>query len=330
MGNGVNEEASSGADVDRCAAEWVARLDGRPLDAAERDAFRNWLDAHPDHRAAFDEAHTAWRSLDMLRRDPGAWQARPAPARKKPLGRRGIGAVASLLVLALLGLRYQIGDPWIAFAADYRTNPGERREVRLSDGSVVELGSASAIALHFSADERRVSLLAGEAFFHAAPRDGAERRAFMVEAAHGTTTALGTQFMVEEGDGAANVTAVKHRIQVGLSVPARGRESVVLSPGDTVRYDRANGLGGVRQIDVDEATAWRRGMLVFDSVPLGEVVRKLNRYRRGRIVIVDQALAQRRVSGVFATDDLNDVIRTITAELGVRASSIPPLVTLIY
>ncbi len=104
----------------------------------------------------------------------------------------------------------------------------------------------------------------------------------------------------------------------------------MLSPGDTVRYDRANGLGGVRQIDVDEATAWRRGMLVFDPVPLGEVVRKLNRCRRGRIVIVDQALAQRRVSGVFATDDLNDVIRTITAELGARASSIPPLVTLIY
>ncbi|MDC7785881.1 FecR domain-containing protein [Rhodoplanes sp. TEM] len=324
----MNEDRSS--DADRRAAEWVARLDGRPLDDSEREAFRHWLEAHPDHRPAFEEAHRAWRSLDLLRHDPGPLRTVPRPARKTTVGRAGIAGVVALLVLGLLSLRYHVGDPWIALTADWRTAPGQTRQVTLADGSLVELGPDSAIVLHFGADERRVTLLSGEAFFHATPRDGKERRPFVVDAAHGTTTALGTQFLVEERPDGARVTAVEHRIEVALDTPERGVDRVVLSPGHTVQYDVSHGFGRVDTVDVAEATAWRTGLLVFDSVPLQDVVRKLNRYRRGRIVVASTQLAQRRVSGVFATSDLDDVIRTITAELGANASSLPPLVTVLY
>ncbi|MFG1461339.1 FecR family protein [Xanthobacter sp. DSM 24535] len=328
MDDDVNEDRSS--DADRRAAEWVARLDGRPLDDAEREAFRRWLEAHPDHRPAFDEAHRAWRSLDLLRADPGPLRSVPRPSAKTRVSRAGMAGIVSVLVLGLLGLRYQIGDPWIAFAADWRTEPGQVRQVELDDGSMVDLGPDSALALHFSASERRVTLLAGEAFFQAAPRAGAERRPFVVDAANGTTTALGTQFLVEERDGGARITAVEHRIEVALHTPEQATQSAVLSPGDTVQYHLRGGLGRVDTVDVEQVTAWRKGFLVFDSVPLEEVVRQLNRYRRGRIIVANPQLAQRRVSGVFATRDLNDVIRTITAELGANASSLPPLVTLLY
>ena len=328
MDDGVNEDRSS--EVDRRAALWVARLDGRPLDDAEREAFRDWLEAHPDHRPAFEEAHSAWRSLDMLRRDPGPLRGVSRPARKKPISRAGIAGVIAILALGLAGLGYQIGDPWIAFTADWRTEPGEMRQITLDDGTIVDLGPESAIALHFTADERRVTLLAGEAFFQAMPREGSELRPFIVDAAHGTTTALGTQFLVEERADGAKITAVEHRIEVSLDMPEHASESVILSPGDTVEYDLTRGLGHVDTADLDEVTAWRKGLLVFDSMPLEEVVLKLNRYRRGRIVVANAQLAQRKVSGVFATSDLNDVIRTITAELGASASSLPPLVTVLY
>ena len=328
MDDDVNEDRAS--EADRHAAHWVARLDGRPLDAAERDAFRDWLEADPDHRLAFEEAHSAWRSLDLLRRDPGPLRALARPSRRKTLGRAGMAGIIALLALGLLVLRYQIGDPWIALAADWRTAPGQMRQVTLDDGSLVDLGPDSAIAVEFGADERRVTLLAGDAFFQAMPRAGAERRPFVVEAGHGTTTALGTQFLVEGRADGARVTAVEHRIEIALALPERGDERVVLSPGTAVEYDLSRGLGPVAASDVDEATAWRKGLLVFDSVPLEDVVRTLNRYRRGRIVIANPQLAQRRVSGVFASVDLDGVIRTITAELGASASSLPPLVTVLY
>lgn len=326
--DGVNQDQSS--EADRRAALWVARLDGGPLDAEEREAFRSWLDADPDHRAAFEEAHSAWRSLGLLHREPGPLRAVPRPQRRKPVSRAGIAGAVVLLGVGLLALRYQIGDPWIAFAADWRTAPGQTRQVALDDGTLVDLGPDSAIAVQFDAHERRVALLAGEAYFQAAPRAGREVRPFVVAAARGTTTALGTQFQVEEREGGARVTAVEHRIEIAYDAPGRGDARVVLSPGSTVEYDPAGGLGPVDTADVEDATAWRRGFLVFDSLPLEEVVRRLNRYRRGRIVVADPQLAQRKVSGVFASADLDGVIRTITAELGARASSLPPLVTVLY
>ncbi|WP_371348265.1 FecR domain-containing protein [Ancylobacter sp. IITR112] len=325
----MNEDQSS--ETDQRAALWVARLDGGPLDAAERAAFRHWLAADPDHRAAFEEAHSAWRSLDLLRREPGPLRAVPRPRGRKPLGRAGMaGAVLLLLAVGLAVLRYQVGDPWIALAADWRTAPGQTLQVTLADGSLVDLGPESAIAVAFTARERRVTLLAGEAFFQAAPRAGVEGRPFVVAAAQGTTTALGTRFQVEHWESGARVTAVEHRIEIALDMPGRGDERVVLSPGSVVEYDEAGGIGPIGAADVEEATAWRRGLLVFDSLPLEQVVHRLNRYRRGRIVIANPYLAQRKVSGVFASADLDDVIRTITAELGAHASSLPPLVTVLY
>lgn len=314
-------------EIEIRAAEWVIRLDGGPLDEDNRAAFRAWLEEDREHRAAFEEASATWRQLAGLKQDPGPLRDM-VPGRRTSVARKMVrlGAVVALLVMAA-GLTYnQFGNPLLMLTSDYRTAPGEVRLVSLPDGSTVELGPSSALALDYTAQERRVRLLAGEAFFSALPRAGAENRPFITEAAGGQTRALGTQFVVDVRDEGATVLAVEHQIEVSLGTEA----GVVLSPGEEVGYVTDGGLTPVQTRDLAQATAWRRGMLVFDDVPLAEVVNVLNRYRRGRIVIMDSALAQRRVSGVFATSGLVDAISTITAELGVRARSVYPFITVLY
>lgn len=324
--NSVDERADA---IEQRAAEWIARLDGGPLGDDEKLALRLWLEEDPDHRAAFEEASATWRDLSLLRHDPGPLRDLVPRRRRLSAAQRTarIGAVAGILLLATGLARFQFGDPWLLLAADHRTEPGEVRTVMLPDGSTAELGPASAIALRFGAAERRVELLAGEAFFAAQPRSPSEPRPFVVEAQGGSTTALGTQFMVERDAGGVDVLAVEHQITVALHMDG---QSVVLSPGQEVGYGGGAGLGPVREREVAVATAWRRGMLVFSGARLGEVVNTLNRYRRGRIIILDRTLADRRVSGVFATNDLGDAIETITAELGIGSRSIYPFVTVLY
>ncbi|MCK0197173.1 FecR domain-containing protein [Ancylobacter sp. 6x-1] len=325
--------------IEAAAAEWVARLDGGPLDAAERIAFRDWLDAHPDHRPAFDEVHSAWRSLDPLRGRGEDWRRAGPPAAPPARGRavrRGAAVLGLLAVLALgaLGLDslgFGIRDLAIAWRADHRTLAGERRHLSLPDGSEVELGPDSALALHYSATERRVSLLAGEAYFAARPVSQDESRAFVVEAGGGSTTALGTAFTVNLEDDCAEVVALEHNVRVALSTPkpAAGEE-VVLAPGDAVRYGEARGLGRVRRVDVARKTAWRRGVLVFDEESLSDAVATLNRYRTGRILVLGSALKSREVTGVFQASDLGDAIDAIAGELGARRRSLPGGLTVLY
>ncbi len=88
----------------------------------------------------------------------------------------------------------------------------------------------------------------------------------------------------------------------------------------------AAGGGGGRPHDL---TSWRRGLLVFDEQPLGEVVARLNRYRPGHLLVAPGALAQRRVSGVFRVADLEPSLQSISDELGVRSLGLAG-VTLLY
>lgn len=71
-------------------------------------------------------------------------------------------------------------------------------------------------------------------------------------------------------------------------------------------------------VDLQRATGWRRGVLVFDRQPLALVIEQLNRYRPGRVVLGNEALAQRQVSGVFRLDMLDTALATLTRELQVR------------
>lgn len=305
-------------EIDSAAADWVARLaGGPPLASGERTALDRWLAASPRHAAAFAEAKAAWAAMGRLGAGP---TARHSWVR--------IAAAASVALALAGGAAIWTGDPRVGIAADYRTAPGSQRLVTLPDGSTVELGPASAIAVDFDDATRGVSLLAGVAYFVPAPRGAAEARPFAVSARGGTVSALGTQFAVRRLPDAVEVAVARHAVEIALDGGEGAAERLVVRAGETVRYDRA-GIGAVHAVDPDLAGAWRRGRLVFDRQPLGEVVAEIARYRRGRIAIRDPALAGRAVSGVFDASDTDGALAIIARELGLRTVSLPML-TLLY
>lgn len=338
-------------EIEAQAATWVIRLGRGPLRDEERQEFDRWLGENPMHGAVFDRARSTWAELGDLRAAPGALlddvappsrlsPSHPSPPRPwlSPVARRpptstSMRRAAAALVLVIAGASlgfFWFGNPLLVLEADYRTTPGESRSVTLADGSVVQLGTDSAIALRFDGRERRVELLAGEAYFVVAPLRETESRPFVVAAANGTATALGTEFMVDRDSEGADVTVVEHRVEVAATAPDEERRALVLSPGESVRYDRTGGVGKAKEVNLQRATAWRRGELVFDKVRLADVVAELNRHRRGRIVIAEGGLADRRVSGFFRTDDLDGALASMTRELGVRTVDLPPFLTVLY
>lgn len=326
----MTEPSDRQDEIDETAALWVARLAGGPLDAADRRSLDRWLAEDVAHTAAFAEAQAALGMMDAFAPTPEMLQVTmppPVPVRHAPRWRLPAALAASLMLLVAGALLWS-GDPLLMIAADHLTAPAERRTVTLSDGSVVELGPASAIALRFDDRQRRVDLLAGVAYFTPAPRTDAEPRPFVVAAASGTAQALGTQFAVDRLADLVEVVVVEHEVAVSVANPDGQPTTVVLSPGQSVRYAAA-GVASPRATNLDQALAWRRDRLVFDHVPLRHVVDELNRYRRGKIVIGSSDLAQRQVSGVFDAIDTDAALAAITRELGARTAS-APLVTVLY
>lgn len=315
------------------AAEWAIRLDGGDLDRSRREALDGWLAADPRHPAALALAQRTWKQLGSLAEPRTMVQTPVASAPRRAGGRRKgwRSWAAAAAVLLALGSAWNERDAGVSWLADHATGKGEVRILRLVDGSEVELDAQSAIDVAYDSRERRVRLLEGSAIFRAAPRAGRETRPFVVESAGGSTRALGTRFLVSRNDdGSVQVGVLEHRVAVALAHPRTGtvgrRE---LGEGESLRYSAEGGVEAPLGGRLDDLTSWRRGLLVFDEQPLGEVVARLNRYRPGHLLVAPGALAQRRVSGVFRVADLEASLQSISDELGVRSLGLAG-VTLLY
>lgn len=314
------------------ASYWVADMEGRALSPAEQARFDAWLKADPRHARAHEEMQDIWRHIGALPESPAVRARRPRPqgrwrrfARRKSgstsprrVERKRIAAatVAACAALISLGLVQDWPTRW---QADAMTSTGETRIVTLPDGSRIQLGTNSAVAYDYSPDQRAIRLLKGEAVFTVAADT---YRPFRVDAGGGSTTALGTQFLVRRDDETTRVVVTEHKVEVrasGASGPAP-----IVHEGQAIRYGE-DGVGTVNAVRADDAIAWTDDMLVFKDRPLGEVVSEIGRYHKGYLRVSGPVRAL-RVSGVFRLDDPDAAIEQLRRSLDLRVTSYAGLV----
>ena len=294
------------------ATRWFVRLHEDSETPDHRAAFDLWRDADPRHAEAYARLQRLWGASGHL---PSL--ARPEPVTDRRAVLRGAGGLALGGVAALGAGRWLLGShPF----ADYQTGHGERRTVALGGGSFADMSAGTAMSLAFSATERRIRLLDGEAWFQVA-RDPAGRP-FVVETADGMTTALSTAFAVAAQPQGALVTVTEHAVRIN----AGGRVARV-EQGQSCAY-AAIGPGQVVQAD-PTALAWRQDRLVFVSRPLGEVVRVLDRWRGGMTYIADAALAAKPVTLMIDTHSVDEALVRLGASLPMRITRITSLLTIV-
>ncbi|MEQ9608573.1 MAG: hypothetical protein RLN99_13005 [Kiloniellaceae bacterium] len=152
-------------------------------------------------------------------------------------------------------------------------------------------------------------------------------RPFVAEARGGAVrSAAAASFSLRRQAGAVSVVAIDGRVEV-----AAGGDfgtALSLAAGEAVTYGGGRVLGAIEPVDAKAATAWRRGKLMFNQRPLSEVVAELERYRQGRILIVDAAVAALPVTGVFDLADPDATLTAIEAILPVQVVRLP-LLTLV-
>nr|WP_284701403.1 FecR domain-containing protein [Rhodoplanes tepidamans] len=302
----------------REALDWVVRLTSGTATVADADRLTAWRAAHPDHEAAFRDAVRTWKLLGDAARAAGAAPATAAPARRPAvLGRRAllVGSVAaSVAAVAVLGRNPPLGL-WPSFdelAADYRTAKGERRRIVLSDDVSVHLNTQSSVAVRTS--PHRLSLVAGEAIVTC--RAGAGEAVELV-AGHGRVVAGEAEFSARLDGQTASVVCLE-----GDVVIHHGSRRLRLLRGQQARYS-ADGLDSAAPADVETATAWTNGLLVFKNRPLAEVIDEVNRYRPGRILVTRSELGGRLVNASFHIDRLDLIPAQIRDVFGVSVTELP-------
>lgn len=268
--------------------------------ATEKDlvAMEQWKGRSSAHVEALANAAKLWRLLSAQTafeyKKPYFWQ-RPAMTR-----RMAVGGLATLLVgYGTIKPPLSMWPSVAELSSDYRTGTGEQRQITLQDGVSFRLNTRTSVSLRSRHSLPGLELISGQIALTANLPQARQFVVFAGKSRIWTSKANldvrldTTSTRVACLDGAAKVEAF------GVATKLGPRQSVVLSAG---------GIGLPAPVDLELETAWRQGRLLFHDAPLREIVADINRYRPGRIVIVNAALAQRQFNAAFDIKHIGKVV----------------------
>lgn len=305
------------AEVAERAIEWLVDLQAEHVPEALREEWWHWRAAHPDHERAWQRIEAVNRTLSPAAAPVQRAIAHATLMAPESASRRQV--IAALAVVLFGG-----GAAWLAKdqgrwserLADHRTRTGERRTVLLADGTRIMLNTASAINIHFSADERRVQLIAGEILLTTAP----DSRRFLVETMHGEAEALGTRYTVRVHDASSDVAVFEGAVRLA---PQRALPPLLVLPvlqaGQQARLT-IDAVGAVAPVQAD-AAAWVDGLIVARGMALADFLVQLNRYSNWRLSCADDVAAL-RVSGSYPLADIGKVLAAVAAMLSLRLDQV--------
>jgi len=309
---------------EQAAAAWLLRQDAGPWTEQDAAEFEAWLAQSAGHRAAYYRFKAAWQEAGRLgallgrgATQPGAAAVTYAAARRSRWRRLpGLAIAAGVAcVVGLSALTYLLVLP---SSNVYATRVGAMETVLLADGSRLTLNTDSRLRIDMGANDRRVELRQGEAFFEVAKDP---LRPFVVEAGDKRIVAVGTAFSVRRSGSDVRVLVSEGRVRVEtagrtaevLQAPLLDAGMVASMQGDAMLVQARS------PVEIAQNLSWRTGQLVFRDTPMAEVVAEFNRYNTRKLVIEDAAVDGLRVGGIFRATQLDAFVSLVQQGFPVQA-----------
>jgi len=300
------DSAPAQAQVDQ-AIDWLVKLRfDSPCPRTEQQ-FQHWLASHPHNPLAWQRVSHLGDELAGL---PKGLSRRTLDAsQRQHINRRDhLKLLAVLAVGGSLGwaAREPLGIPQLL--ADSSTATGERRRLQGSDGSRIQLNTASAIDLSYSAEQRRLQLVRGEVSLDSNPNDN---RPFRIDTRVGQLATLDSHLLLREND--LGLLLAVRRGDVTL-FPSSASPRRVL-PGETLQVWANSSFQAVTLHS--DPWGWTDGVLSVQQMPLGEFIAEVARYRPGLLRCAPE-VAELKVSGTYQLADTGQILQLLTRSLPVR------------
>jgi hypothetical protein len=193
------------------------------------------------------------------------------------------------------------------------TPNGVRGYVVLPDSSHVWLNSASKITYpnRFIGPTREVEI-SGEAYFDvksdpANPMIISTNRDFKIHV-------VGTKFTVRSypDDNEAQTTLIDGSIKLVRTSPVTGEDIITnMKPSESFLIKDNDAPILIRQADTSKQTAWKEGKLIFDSTPMPEVIKKLERWHGTKFTVKDPDILKFKFTANFRSESIVQIMEML-------------------
>ncbi len=328
MKQGAQYKGNSGLSQNQVeveARDWIVHLASDSVTEKDQQAFQDWLETAPEHRQTYDQINAIWAYLgEDAELKQSAVLNDPLPEERLyrvlqvlfgvvekfwqpvPLAVAGAAALAFLAYISVFGWQAPISHK------QYQTDIAEVQTVQLPDGSRLTLGGKTDLDVRFDLSARTVVLNSGEAFFEV---EKDSFRPFTVIGGEASLTVLGTSFNMHRVGQTVKIAVADGLVQVSASDGGKVDHVRQLEAGQQISVYGGESLGQVGRVGAVQPGAWRDGRLVYVDASLADVVADANRYFTDQITFTDDALGNLRLTTVFRTNQMQDLLASLEQTL---------------
>ena len=311
-------------------------------DIRATDYWEKWVRAHPEKRSEILEAKKLYLILSgqkkPLNRQVELLKEKTRKAKTPVVARMAgkytwlrVAAAVTVLFLLALFLHDRYSDEPRATDAPmhFSTAAGERKKIKLPDGSVILLNAKSSLSVDktFNTKDRKVSLI-GEAYFEVSRN---KEKPFRVLTKDFDINVLGTTFNVRvyPGEGTSEATLIKGVIRMeakgtrGNSITLRPSQKVIFrkKPENAQLHNTAKHTFPEPEITINTYTlakdssiaemAWTHNRLEIMDQDFSEVGRALERWYDVEICFASPEIEKYRFTATFNDENIEEVLNAL-------------------
>ena len=190
------------------------------------------------------------------------------------------------------------------------TPKGRKFRMTLNDGSFVHLNSASSITYpnKFEDSSRDIEIM-GEAYFKI---QNDQQRPFNIKVKDYNVQVLGTSFNVQAYDDEDDFSVTVESGKVKVILDENGSNTAILEQDQKLIYNPETNVTEIINVNSTDDLSWRAGILKFNSTPLSDVVKTLDRWYGVQVIIEDEHLEKLLISGTHKNKNLRAVLEALT------------------
>lgn len=242
---------------------------------------------------------------------------------KKHIRFRRIGfslvAAVALLLISFAILDYATGT--FDTTRVYTTKYGERMEVVLPDGSLVDLNANSRLILGDRWDKgHREVWLDGEAYFQVKKAYSTGVK-FTVHTLDLDIEVLGTGFNVNSRSTETKVYLKEGKVRLVLKDHEEDRQELFLNPGDLAHFQEdKHQITRQNSKQAESLVSWKSGYLIYNNASLTQVIEDIQTSYGKEVMVIDSTLLDRRINGALPTSDLSEFVKMTELLFNVKAN----------
>ena len=227
-------------------------------------------------------------------------------------------AIAACMVMAIATIFYLAyrSKSNVPELITFQAKNGHIDTLLLTDGSRVILNAGAKLIYpkEFSGVSREIQLLEGEAFFEVQKNPA---KPFIVHTDSTEVKVLGTKFNINKSGNKISVI-----LKEGKVAFKKGKDAVILLPGQRAMYSAANGISMPDQVNLNQYLSWRAGVLWFEDRPMDEVLDALGKRYDLKFVVKQHHINQLLFTGKIKTENAAEALKLIMLSSNLHFKSV--------